>query len=440
MKFKSLATVALFAVATLGFSQKDELKTLKKLYEKEPMDSKDLSEYSMALNALQPKTSAGEYELTYYNFYKGMQPLLILMDVYAKGDQTKMMQSMQQQLTVSNINLLASGLNGMLDYEKKTGKEVYTKDIKETIVNYKPMMLQAASAMGDTNLAETAKVLYATYQLDKSDVGNLYFAANYAVNGKDYNQALKYYQELRDLNYSGEGTVYYAISKFDDKEEAFGNKADRDKALKMTHEKPREEKVPSKRGEIYRNIALILIDQGHMDQAKKAIAEARAQNPDDVSLALTEADMYLQAKDMTNYKRVITEILAKNPNDADLQYNLGVVTTATDPIEAEGYYKKAIQIDPKYVNAYLNLAGLKLTKEASFVEQMNKLGTSAADQKKYDALKKQRDDMFKSAIPYLEDANKLDPKNEAVITTLSNVYSALDMTEKLKALKARSGK
>ena len=71
---------------------------------------------------------------------------------------------------------------------------------------------------------------------------------------------------------------------------------------------------------------------------------------------------------------------------------------------------------------------------------MNKLGTSEKDNKKYEVLKKQREKIFQDALPYLEKANELNPKNEDVATTLLNVYGALEMTDKKKALKAKMGK
>ena len=38
----------------------------------------------------------------------------------------------------------------------------------------------------------------------KKDQEKLYYAASYAVNGQDYDLALKHYEELKNLNYSGE--------------------------------------------------------------------------------------------------------------------------------------------------------------------------------------------------------------------------------------------
>lgn len=185
-------------------------------------------------------------------------------------------------------------------------------------------------------------------------------------------------------------------------------------------------------------MALILVQNGKTEEAKKAIAAARVLNPDDSSLTLTEANLYLETKDYETYKKLIAEVLEKNPNDSDLLFNLGAISaTAGNAVEAEKYYKRAIEIKPDFTNAYLNLAILKLDGDKKLIEEMNKLGNSEKDNKRYAVLKKQRETVFKDALPYLEKASELDPSNKDVKTTLLNVYGALEMTEKKKALKAK---
>ena len=283
----------------------------------------------------------------------------------------------------------------------------------------------------------SAQKLYDAYLLDKKDTLNLYYAASTYVNAKEYDNALKLYDDLKTLNYSGKGTSYLAVSKLTNEEDLFTTAQERDKMVKMmTHEKPRTEVIPSKRGEIYKNIALILVEKGRTDEAKKAIADARVANPDDTSLILTEANLYLETKDFGMYKKLITQALEKNPTDADLVFNLGVVNyNAKNFPEAEKYYKRAIEIKPDYVNAYLNLAIMKLDGDKVIFEEMNKLGNTEKDNKRYLVLKKQREVVFTGALPYLEKANELDPKNAEVKNTLISVYGALEMSEKKKALK-----
>ena len=52
-------------------------------------------------------------------------------------------------------------------------------------------------------------------------------------------------------------------------------------------------------------------------------------------------------------------------------------------------------------------------------------------------LKNQRLGLYKSALPFLEKAQELFVGDPDIKSTLLNVYNALDMSEKAKALKAK---
>jgi tetratricopeptide (TPR) repeat protein len=437
-KYVILASAVLISVS--AFAQKDELKTLKKLYAKEQPSDNDLAVYKATVLKAEPLVvNSDESDKVYLNFYKVMAPVLDLNSVMSKPENQNNPQLVLKYLNVQNVNLLVSGLNGVLDFEKKSGKQVYTKNIEETIVSFKPTLVNYAVALGNqSQFKDAALVLHSIYELDKKDAEKLYYAANYGINAKDYDLALQYYQELKNINYSGEGLALYATNKESKKEESFATKQEREIYLKGgTHEKPRDEKIPSKRGEIYKNIALILVEKGKIDEAKWAIQEARKENPDDTSLMLSEADLYYNLNDLVAYKKIITEVLDKNPNDADLIFNLGVISLKSNQsADAEKYFVRAIEINPKYTNAYLNLADLKLQSDKKIVTEMNSLGNSVKDNKRYVVLKAEREKVFKSALPFLEKALELDPKNGVVVDNLLSVYNFLEMTDKYKALKA----
>ncbi|HSD07632.1 tetratricopeptide repeat protein [Flavobacterium sp.] len=339
-----------------------------------------------------------------------------------------------------NLILAAKAYQDLIAAEQASGKAKYSTQALASVAEIKGKLVNGA--IEDTKQkrdALGAEKLYQAYLLEKKDTINLYYAASTYVNAKDYDQALKLYEELKNLNYSGKATYYYAVNKVNGQEDFFATAADRDKMVKMgTHEKPRNEKIESKRGEIYKNIALIYIQQGKIAEAKKAVSDARKANPTDSSLLLTEANLYLETKDMDMYKKLITEALQENPKDVNLIFNLGVISAqAKDYVEAEKFYNKVIELDPTYINGYINMAAMKLENEQVIIDAMNKLGTSADDMKKYNALKKKREDLFRSTIPYLQKAVELDPKNQDVTKTLLNVYSALEMTAEYKALKAK---
>jgi tetratricopeptide (TPR) repeat protein len=342
--------------------------------------------------------------------------------------------------TDKNLVLAAKAYQDLIEAEKVSGKAKYSAQAVTSIAQIKGQLVNAA--IEDTKVnkdAEGAEKLYQAYLLEKKDTINLYYAASTYVNAKDYDNALKLYEELKVLNYSGKATYYYAVNKVNSQKDFFNTAADRDRMVKMgTHEKPEDEKISSKRGEIYKNVALIYVQQGKIEEAKKAVSDARKTNPDDNSLLLTEANLYLETKDMDTYKKLISEAVEKNPNDVDLIFNLGVISAqAKNYSEAEKFYNKVIELNPKYTNAYINMAAMKLDDEKNIIDAMNKLSTSVDDTKKYNALKKKREDLFKSTIPYLQKAVELDPVNVDVSKTLLNVYSALEMTAEYKALKAK---
>ena len=442
MKSKHVLLASAFLISSVTFAQKDELKTLKKIYDKDVPSAKDVAEYKSTVAKAEPLVAnSNESDKVYFGFYKSLVPFIEMSEALAKPQNAQNPQAALKFFTPASIASLAEKSNAVIDFEKNN-KQVYTKDIQDMVAQFKPMLLNYAVGLGEQKrYADAASVLNSIYLLDKKDAEKLYYAASYALNAKDYDKALEYYGDLKKMNFSGEKTLYYAKNKANDSEDYFDSKASRDNVVKLgSHMSPRDEKEPSKRGEIYKNIALILAEQGKIDEAKKQMAEARLANPDDQSLATAEANLYLQTKDYATYKTLVLKDIEKNPNSAVNYYNLGVITSTNDPKEAAGYYNKAIQLDPNNVDSYVNLAGLELAEDVAVVDEMKKLGTSANDNKRYAVLKTKREGMFKKALPYLKKAVEIDPKNEDASSTLLNVYNYLEMTAEAKALKAKTGR
>lgn len=417
-KYVILASALLISVAT--FAQKDQIKSAEKALK----GGDAQGAITILKDAENLVVNAKDVEQAQYYFVQGNAYLELANKKVEEG---------------KNLSLAAESYKKLIDIEKTSGKQKYSVQAAASITEIKGKLIN--SAIADTQASkvkEGAKKLYDAYLLDTKDTINLYYAASTAVNAQDYDSALPMYEELKKLNYSGKGTAYLAVNKASGSEDGFNNAKERDLAVKLgTHEKPKTEAIPSKRGEIYKNLALILVQKGRIEDAKKAIADARKANPDDSSLILSEANLYLETKDYETYKKLVTEALEKEPNNADLVFNLGVISgNAKNSADAEKYYLKAIEINPNYTNAYLNLAALKLEAEKPIIDEMNKLGTSAKDMKRYDVLKAQRENVFKGVIPYLKKANELDPKNDDVAKTLLGVYKALEMTAEAKALKA----
>ena len=286
------------------------------------------------------------------------------------------------------------------------------------------------SAIGDNeieNFSSAAKKLKMVYDLNKDNNEEyLYYAASSAVNSKDYSIALEYYEILRDIKYEGIETKFY-ITDVSSGNEIEINSETEFKLLQKSkdYSNPREEETESKFPEIVKNIALIYKELGQNDKALAAIEAARSSNPDDVGLIITAANIYFELDNKEAFKVAMAEAIEKEPNNPVLYYNLGVVSGELGEKDAAiSYYEKSIELDPTNENSYLNLVALILDGEQDIVNEMNSLGTSRADNLKYDELKELRENLYKECVPILQDLISINNNIEA-IRTLMNIYGTI---------------
>ena len=284
---------------------------------------------------------------------------------------------------------------------------------------------------------EGSKKIYRGYTLRKNDTIFLYYAASLATDGKDYDLAIRRYEELMDIGYTGITEEFYATKKGTKEETKFSSKVERDLLVKRgEYVIPRSKFSKSKKGTILKNMTFIYLDQGKKEKATELMKKARAESPNDKNLMYAEAELYYTSGDMTNYKRIISELIKSDPNNSDLYYNLGVASANNgQKDEAMEYYSKAIEINPNYAEALINKAQLILDGEKVIIEEMNSLGTSNADYDRYDVLKEEKNKIYQEALPYLESASKLRPESMDIIKTLKGIYGLLGMDAKEKEMK-----
>lgn len=425
MKGKYLITASAIMISFGSFAQKDELKAVEKALKSN--------------NAIEAKTNIEKAESLIANADDSQKAQFY----YLKGNTYYELAKKKNAETSKNYSIAVQAYSDLIAIESKSGKQKFSKLAEVSLLQMKSDIQNSAIADYEAKRYKDAAIkLNEVYQLDKKDTLNLFNAALSAVTAEDLDLALGYLNELKRLNYTGRGNLYTAVSKLNDQPEGFANAKDMNDAVKRgTHTTPKITKLESKKGEIFKYISLILAKNGDVEGAKKAVSDARKANPNDDSLLETEANLYLQTNDIAKYEELIKEVVAKKPNDPILFYNLGVVTAqAGKTADAEKFYKKSIELDPKNVNTYLNLAILKFSNDKAIVDEMNKLGTTPKDNKRYEELKKKKDGMYKDALPYLEKAYELAPDNADVSQTLMNVYNALDMTDKYQAMKTKAKK
>ena len=402
---KRIALLIFILIFNFSFSQKKELRKAQKLY-----DAGDVAGASQILAENQSILENADQKVKpNYDFLRGKiaqnnKDFQVAFDLYTSlKEVTTIKEEVAQQLDLLSADLV----NSAIDHN------------------------------GSGEFKSSTKKLYLAYLIDPElNQDYLYFAASSAVNAKMFDVALDYYIQLKDMKYTGVVTKYY-VTEIESGVENEVTESEYNLYKKSkSYENHREEDTPSRFPEIVKNIALIYSQLGDNDKAISAVQEARLANPNDLNLILTEANIYIELGEKERFQVLMNEAIAQDPNNANLYYNLAVVTSDLGEKEAaRDYYEKAIEIDPNYENAYLNLVALILEGEQTIVEQMNSLGTSAADNAKYDALKTDRENLYKECIPILKSLIEIGANQDAV-KTLMNIYGTLGENEGFKEMKA----
>ena len=93
-------------------------------------------------------------------------------------------------------------------------------------------------------------------------------------------------------------------------------------------------------------------------------------------------------------------------------------------------YKKAIDLDNEYVDAYYNLGALYYNQS---ITAKSVAGDFSGE--KYDSAMKSANEMLKKAIPLLEKVLSLSPSDKSTLTVLKSLYFNLDDMENYSRIK-----
>ena len=415
-KMKKIIALLLLLVSFQINGQKKELKIIEKLIKNE-----NFSSALSNLNLIAEKIPTNDKKtLAKFYYLKGLA-------LYQNGNSS----FLETKTSIKNLNNSISTEIG--------GNNYYTTRINKLKIDMLNNFISNGNNYLDEKLFEKSYQNFElAYRVSSRDTLYLRNAALVANQANNYERALDFYLELVDLDYTGISMTYYAIDKESGEEQRFQDSESRDFSINVikTHEKPRDELGKSEKDIILRTIAAIYRDKKDFDNSLKYIELSKEIDPNNINLILLESNIRWELGDVESYEKLITKALEINPENTDLVFNLGVVNADKGNIDlALEYYNKAIQLDPSYTKAYLNAAALILEKDEPIIEEMNSLGMSTADYNRYDELKLIRENIFKSAIPFLDKVYELDPNNIDCVKTLRNIYEQLGNTDEAEKYK-----
>ncbi|WP_184549124.1 tetratricopeptide repeat protein [Mucilaginibacter sp. FT3.2] len=202
----------------------------------------------------------------------------------------------------------------------------------------------------------------------------------------------------------------------------------------------------SKNQTIYLDLSSVYLLNKDTTNALKAVSDGVAKYPANTELRKREIEISLQTGKEKEVLEKIQAALTADPKNKTLYYYAGLTYSQTaeaiikeqgktkDPVaknklqvsKVENYdkaaemYKKALEIDPNYFEANLNLGYVIINPAIDQYNAANKL--PANKQKEYDAAIAKANATFDQAKPYLQKAVDLNPKSIDALTNLRTYY------------------
>ncbi|HMG09184.1 MAG TPA: tetratricopeptide repeat protein [Mucilaginibacter sp.] len=397
MKIKLLMAGLLGLVSATTFAQKGELSTAKSEYDNYEGLRNSKATLAVAVKSLATaktsidKASANEKTAT-------------LPQTFALKGAIYSSLAVQDTVPATSLPLFTTAEESL-----KKAKELDTKgENKQLISNAYLNMAQyqltkgvAEYSAGKYDLAYQAFDYYRTVLPE--DTNAIYYTGLAAANSKNYPAAITNYNKLLTTKYSKNAGVYMDLSSL------YLASKDTTGALKTVSDGVA--KYPSNTDLRKREIEISL-QTGKEKEVAQKIQTALAADPKNKTLYYYAGLTYSQtAEGIIKEQAKAKDAATKNTLQ---QQKVDNYTKAAD------MYKKALEIDPNYFEANLNLGYVILNPAIDAYNAANKL--PANKQKEYDAAINKANSQFDLAKPYLLKAVELNPKSPDALTNLRTYY------------------
>ncbi|WP_461452213.1 tetratricopeptide repeat protein [Mucilaginibacter sp.] len=411
MKIKLFMTGLIGLVSVAAFAQKGELNNAKEKYDSYAVErGNKITKVQGVKDLADAKTSIDKASV---NEKTAMLPLTYALKgaIYA----AEVSEDSVPANKAANFVIASDALRKAksLDSTKQENKTMI-HDSYLSLASYKFEM--GRTAFQDKKYEEAYKSFDFYRQIAPDDTLALYVtglsAANAAAsNPKYYSIAIDSYGKLLNTNYSNNATIYYDLSSL------YLATKDTTNALKVVGDGVA--KYPSNNNLRRREIEIGLMS-GKLDILIAKIQSAIAADPKNKTLYYYMGLTYSQTAESYTAQQKKTKVPADKA--ALEQKKLDAYHLAAEQ------YKKALEIDPEYFEANLNLGYVLLNPAIDEYNAANQLPSSK--QKEYEAAIAKSKADFESARPYLEKAVALMPKSYDALNNLKTYYLGTQNTTK----------
>ncbi len=163
--------------------------------------------------------------------------------------------------------------------------------------------------------------------------------------------------------------------------------------------------------------------------ALKALQEGFEKYPEDNTVLTSMIQIYLDMDKTEDAMKYLDLAIQRDPGNATYSFAKGTLHEKLGEIdEAIESYKKAIEADNNFFNAFYNLGALYYNQGVKQIEVANAVPTNKNEE--YEAELKKADEWFKKALPYMERCYQLKPDDTMTKESLKNLYYRLQDMEK----------
>jgi len=389
-------TICFLAVTMLAFAQKREIQKIEKA-----LLANDFAEAQKVFSTI----NVSEVEDEFKAGYKLAEGFLKLGDVQASKA------SLEDVLAAKTLIEEAKTLG----YDKPEYVTMGLQSIKSRLYKLAEQLLVKNDLKGAAKLLETLYSMDTTNLAYANDIANMYYA------GGELKKAYEYYSLLFEKEYDGVTTLFLAERTTNGAIVEYDTPDLRARDLKLGLViNPTQKKTESVAGDIVLKLVYLENTLGSNEEARKLFSKAKTVYMNDASLNVVSPEIYLQLGMNDEYVRA-SEKLTNGVTDPRFFDKLAESAqgNAQWDLVIENY-TKSLNLNEDNFPAQVNLSN-------AYIQKGN-LDTTTA---------KEQETLYKTAITHLEKANAMMPKDENVIITLTQLYNAYKMEDKLEALKAK---
>lgn len=312
------------------------------------------------------------------------------------------LQSMAKSTDSTVRNLVDSPVKQAYEsYEKALQIDVKMRNKVNLQLNdlYIAAVMAGSEAFEKKNYAKALDMFELALQIETApifknivDTSMYYNSGLAALNAKNYDKAIEYFQKAAQYGYNG-GVTYSLLRT------AYAEKGDSAAAL-------------------------------------RTLQEGFEKYPNDLNMIVDLVNYYIVAQKVEDALKYLSIAKEKEPNNSSFYFAEGTLYEKLNDFDkAEAAYRKATEIDPQSFNAWYNLGVLYYNKAVKVFDE----ASNEKDDAKYNQLLEQGNEILKQCIPYLEQAHKIDPKEETCAKTLRGLYFRMQMKDKYDAINAEMG-